>query len=132
MFDYENPFMDAAQAAEEDLPVCDSAIMEEEPDWENAEWEKITDNHASTQEASRRAYAQLSSEATADRIYRKIRTKRRERAGIAAVRYAMLAIGFTAIGWLIRSIPGLAITLGVIALIFSLIAAYGAGKYREM
>jgi hypothetical protein len=67
-----------------------------------------------------------------DRIYSKIHTKRKQRTGIAAARYAMLAIGLTALGWAIRDMEKLAITLGVIALVFGLIAAFGAGKYKEM
>lgn len=102
------------------------------PNWANAEWEKITENHASTEEASGRADARLNSEATADRIYRKVSARHRDRVCVTAIRFAMLAIGLTAVGWLVRSIPWLAITLGVIALIFGLTAAYGAGKYSEL
>lgn len=101
-------------------------------DWENAEWEEITDAHATAEEASGRADARLSPEAATDRIYRKIHAKHHERTAIAAIRYAILAIGLTAIGYLVRSIPWLAISLGIVALLFGLIAAYGAGKCCEM
>ena len=101
-------------------------------DWENAEWEEITSEHASTEEASGRADARYNPEAATDRIYCKIRAKHHERVSIAAIRYAMLATGLTAVGYLVRSIPWLAITLGVLALIFGLIAAYGAGKCSEL
>lgn len=107
-------------------------MEETAPNWQNAEWEKITDNHASTEEASDRADARLNSEATADRIYRKVSARHRDRVCVTAIRFAMLAIGLTAVGWLVRSIPWLAITLGVVALIFGLTAAYGAGKYSEL
>ena len=107
-------------------------MEEATPNWANAEWEKITDNHASTEEASGRADARLNSEATADRIYRKVSARHRDRVCVTAIRFAMLAIGLTAVGWLVRSIPWLAITLGVIALLFGLTAAYGAGKYSEL
>ena len=118
MFDYEKE----VQATAEEVSR----------DWENAEWEKITDNHASTEEASGRADARLNSEATADPSYRKVSARHRDRVCVTAIRFAMLAIGLTAVGWLVRSIPWLAITLGVIALIFGLTAAYGAGKYSEL
>lgn len=101
-------------------------------DWENAEWEEITDAHATAEEASGRADARLSPEAATARIYRKINACRRERTAITAVRYAMLAIGLTAVAWLAREITGLSIALGVVALIFGIIAAYGAGKCHEM
>lgn len=107
-------------------------MEEATPNWANADWEKITDNHASTEEASGRADARLNSEATADRIYRKVSARHCDRVCVTAIRFAMLAIGLTAVGWLVRSIPWLAITLGVIALIFGLTAAYGAGKYSEL
>ena len=107
-------------------------MEETAPNWHDAEWDKITDNHASTEEASGRADARLSSEATADRIYRKISARHRDRVCVTAIRFAMLALGLTAVAWLVRSIPWLAITLGIIALIFGLTAAYGAGKYSEL
>ena len=102
------------------------------PDWENADWEGITDAHATKGETSGRADARQSPEATTARIYRKIHAKHHERVSIAAIRYAMLATGLTAVGYLVRSIPWLAITLGIAALIFGLIAAYGAGKCSEL
>ena len=85
------------------------------------EWEGITKKHADD-----------AKEVSPDRIYRKAHAKRKDRTGISAARYAVLAIGLTAIGWAVRDITGLAITLGVIALFFAMIAAFGAGKYREM
>lgn len=96
-------------------------MQEVASDWENADWEQITHDHAETGDGI-----------SADRIYRKVHAKHKRRTGIAAARYAMLSIGLTAIGWAVRDITGLAITLGVIALFFGLIAAFGAGKYLEM
>ena len=104
--------------------------------YENADWEQITDTHASAEEASGRAGARHNVEngrrEIFDNFYKKSEQRRRERTAITAVRYAMLAIGLTAVAWLVREITGLSITLGGIALIFGLTAAYGAGKYREM
>ena len=91
------------------------------PAWETADWEQITHDHAMQGHG-------MSSE----RIYGKIHTKRKDRTGIAAARYAVLAIGLAALGWAVRDMEKLAITLGVIALVFGLIAAFGAGKYKEM
>lgn len=91
------------------------------PEWETADWEQITRNHAETGDGF-----------SSERIYRKTHAKHKQRTGIAAARYAMLAIGLAALGWAVRDMEKLAITLGVIALVFGLIAAFGAGKYREM
>lgn len=91
------------------------------PNWANADWEKITDAHADDAQ-----------NISPDRIYHKVHAKHKERTGIAAVRYAALAIGLTAIGWAVREVTWLALTLGVVALLFGLISAYGAGKYREL
>lgn len=101
-------------------------------DWEAADWEDITDAHATEEESSGRADARQNAEQVADRIYRKVHQKHKERTTIAAARYAALAIGITAVAYLCRSAPKLSIALGVVALIFGLIAAYGAGKCREM
>jgi hypothetical protein len=96
-------------------------MQEVTPDWEIADWEQITGDHARN-----------AKEVSPDRIYRKVHAKRKERTGIAAVRYAALAIGLTAIGWAVRDVTWLAVTLGAAALAFGLISAYGAGKYREL
>lgn len=96
-------------------------MQQETPEWENADWEQITHDHAAQGNGM-----------NSDRIYSKIHTKRKDRTGIAATRYAMLAIGLTAIGYAVRSATWLAVTLGVVALVFGLISAYGAGKHSEM
>lgn len=95
--------------------------LEATPDWQKANWEQITAEHAENGLG-----------VSSERIYRKIHGKHHERTAIASLRYAMLAIGLTAVGWLVRSIPWLAITLGIIALVFGLISAYGAGKCSEL
>lgn len=130
MFDFENPFKPMEQA--EDLEALEETSEETATDWESANWESITDAHATAEEDSGRADARQSPEAMKDRIYRKIDAHRRERIGVAAARYATLAIGLTAIGWIVRDMTGLAITLGLVALGFGLLAAYGIGKYHEM
>ena len=112
--------------------MYDIEMNEATPDWQNANWEQITDAHATAEEASGRADARCSPEAATDRIYRNIHARHKDRTSISAIRYAMLAIGFTAIAWLTRELTGLSITLGIIALIFGLIAAYGAGKCSEL
>lgn len=114
MFDFENPFEDVQ--VNEQVP-CDTDSV----NWDEANWEKITGDHARN-----------AKEISPDRIYRKVHAKRKERTAIASARYAALAIGLTVLGWVVRDITGLAITLGVIALFFGLIAAFGAGKCREM
>ena len=96
-------------------------MQEVATDWENADWEQITHDHADD-----------AKEVSPDRIYRKVHAKRKERTAIAAARWAFLAIGLTALGLAVRDMEKLAITLGVIALVFGLTAAFGAGKYKEM
>lgn len=133
MFEFENPFKQAIEQANvKDFDTENCTELSTTPDWENADWEGITDAHATEEETSSRADARQSPEAATARIYRKINARRRERTAITAIRYAMLAIGLTAIAWLAREITGLSITLGIIALIFGLTAAYGAGKCHEM
>ena len=109
MFDFEKEEMQET-AAEQATPA-----------WETADWEQITHDHA-----------EQGNGMNSDRIYSKIHTKRKQRTGIAAARYAMLAIGLAALGWAVRDMEKLAITLGVIALVFGLTAAFGAGKHSEM
>ena len=103
---------------------------------ENADWEQITDAHASAEEASGRAGARHNAERskreTFDNFYEKSEQRRKVRTGVTAARYAILAIGLTAVAYLVRDMTGLALTLGGIALVLGLIAAYGAGKCREM
>lgn len=114
MFDFENPFEDVQ--VNEQVP-CDTDSV----NWDDADWEQITADHADD-----------AKEISPDRIYSKVHKKHKERIGVAAARYALLAIGLTAIGWAVRDVSWLAITLGGIALVLGLISAYGIGKYREM
>lgn len=99
----------------------ETAAEQATPEWETADWEHITRDHAAQGNGM-----------DSDRIYGKIHAKRKERTGIAAARFAFLAIGLAALGWAVRDMEKLAIVLGVIALVFGLTAAFGAGKYREM
>lgn len=96
-------------------------MMDETVTMGEFEWEEITKKHA-----------EQGNGISADRIYSKVHKKHKERIGVAAARYALLAIGLTAIGWAVRDVSWLAITLGGIALVLGLISAYGIGKYREM
>lgn len=128
MFDYENSFMEAAEAAEN---VPD---LSEELDVENAEWDAITDLHATQEEFSGRADARQSTEEATARIYRKISYRRRERIGITAARYVLIAALTGILAYLVahNGIGWLGWMLGICAGICGLIAAYGVGKYHEM
>jgi hypothetical protein len=98
------------------------------------EWDGITKAHAEQEhDASRDAAMknQGKREAFQD-FYRDRRRHRKDRVAVAATRYGLLCVGLTAVGWLVRSIPWLAITLGCIALVFGMISAVGIGKYSEM
>lgn len=122
MFDFENPFGGEA------LPV--------ENDVADAEWDQITDAHAAAEDASGRAGARHNAERSRremfDNFYEKSEQRRKERTGVTAARYAVLAIGLASVAYLVRDMAGLALTLGGIAMVLGLIAAYGAGKCREM
>lgn len=109
-------------------------MQEATPEWETADWEKITAAHAEQEhDASRDAALKNEGKREAfEDFYYKRYIHRKDRVAVDSARYALLAIGLTAVGYIVRSIPWLSITLGVTALIFGLIAAYGAGKYREM
>lgn len=100
------------------------------------EWERITDTHAAQAEnaveAETQAAAHESPEAVKERIYRKIYARRRDRTAVTAAHYGLLAVGSAAVAWIARDFTGLAVTLGIVALVLALTAAYGAGKYHEM
>ena len=102
----------------------------------NWEWDGIVNEHAGTEAAQHRASdadgVQEAKKHMFDNFYEKSEQRRKVRTGVTAARYAILAIGLTAVAWLVRDMTGLALTLGGIALVLGLIAAYGAGKCREM
>ena len=109
-------------------------MQEAAPAWEDADWERITAAHAvqehdATHDAAMKNQGKR--EAFQD-FYHKRHIHRKDRVAVESARYALLAIGLAAVGYIVRSLPWLAIGLGSIAAIFALIAAYGAGKYREM
>ena len=90
------------------------------PEWESADWEQITHDHA--EKAAKKSNAK--------KINKRKKIKRR--ICVAAERWAFLAIGLSTLGWAVRDMEKLAFALVAIALVFGLIAAFGAGKYREM
>lgn len=128
MFDFENPFAVAAEAAENEPDLT------EELDVENAEWDAITDLHATQEDLSGRADARQSTEKASARIYEKISKRRRERTGITAARFAVIAVLLGFLAYLVaqNGVDWLGWTLGIGAGICGLIAAYGVGKYHEM
>ena len=108
------------------------------PNWENAEWEKITGDHAAQENHIPRDYvdpAAIKNEGKREafsNFYEKRHQHRKDNIAVGSVRYALLSIGLTAIGYMVRSTTWLAVVLGVVALAFGLISAYGAGKHSEM
>lgn len=106
------------------------------PCWAEGEWERITDAHAAqaqdAADAETQAAAHERPEAVKERIYRKIYARRRDRTAVTAAHYGLLAIGSAAVAWIARDLTGLAVTLGIVALVLALTAAYGAGMYHEM
>lgn len=108
------------------------------PCWEEAEWEKITGDHAALENHIPRDYvdpAAIKNEGKREafsNFYEKRHQHRKDNIAVGSVRYALLSIGLTAIGYVVRSTTWLAVVLGVVALAFGLISAYGAGKHSEM
>lgn len=149
MFDYENPFMEAAQAAEEDIPVCDPTMMDAEPDWENADWEEVCSNPKHQAEGAERAARAAALENQCETMdaqhrqdreelfgnfYEKEYRRRRERTLIKSLRYGALAVGCGLLTYVCcdHSISWLAWLLGSAGVVFSTISGYGFGIAREM
>jgi hypothetical protein len=109
-------------------------MQEAAPVYQYAEWDEITKNHAEREhDATRDAAIKNQGKREAfENFYEGRHSHRKERIAVDSGRYALLAIGLTVLGYAVRSISWLGITLGLIALGFGLVAAYGAGKYSEM
>ena len=149
MFDYENPFMVAAQAAEEDIPAGDPAMMDAEPDWENAEWEEVCNNPQHQAEGAERAARAAALENQCDMMaaqhqqeraelfgnfYENEYRRRRERTLINALRYGALAVGCGLLTYVCcdHGISWLSWLLGSAGVVFSTITGYCFGIAREM
>ena len=129
MFDFENPCVDE-EIFDEDSTMEECIHEAKGPTLDDADWERITSDHAAnaSDAPTERKYTQFD----VNRIYKKARTNRRERTGIRAARYAMVAVGFAALAYLTREIGWLAIALGGVSVCTGLISAYGIGRYHEM
>lgn len=109
-------------------------MQEATPAWQDAEWDEITKNHANREhDAGRDAeiYEQGKREAF-DGFYEERHAHRKENTAVSTARYGCAALGLAIVGYAVRCIPWLGITLGVIAMVAGLTAAYGAGKHSEM
>ena len=117
----------------------ESVIMSQDPGWENADWEKITDSHAKQEETSGRAAVRAAA-GNPDEIKREMfagfheerHQHRKERTAVDAARYATAAIGLTVLSGFVRGTEWIAITCAILALGLGLVAAYGFGKYQKM
>jgi hypothetical protein len=129
MFDFENPFKEEIIKTDNEDSVVEVA-EEDAPAWETCDWEDITHDHAKNapDAPAERCYTRFDM----NRVYKKARTSRRERTGIRAARYAMVAVFLAALAYLIREIGWLAIAIGGISTCTGLISAYGIGRYHEM
>ena len=108
--------------------------QEATPDCETADWERITAIHAEQEHDATRDAAmknQGKREAFED-FYHKRHMHRKDRVAVDSVHYVMMAVGLASVGYIVRSIPWLAVGLAGSALVLALISAYGIGKYREM
>lgn len=129
MFDFENPCVDE-EIFDEDPSVEEYISEAKAPTSDDADWERITSDHAAnaSDAPTERNYTQFD----VNRTYKKARTNRRERTGIRAARYAMVAVGLAALSYLTRDIGWVAIVLGGVSACTGLISAYGIGRYHEM
>lgn len=130
-FDYDNAFEE--ETTETVVETIDDSI--------DAEWDKITAAHADSEEAKQREADQENIEGPQPNnremfhnFYEKQRIRRRERIGVDAVRYGLLAVGLgTLCYFMIRyGISWLAWVLGIGAAVCAVVSAYGAGMYHEM
>jgi len=141
MFDYENPFKDAIDQAEAE-EILDEEFDEAtaEPDWENAEWEKVYGRPARNVAAGTAEYAEM--KATHDKekqelfenFHSKAFRRRKERTMVGALRYAMVAAGCGLLTYFCgtHGISWLAWILGFASACSAMIASYGFGIVREM
>ena len=130
MFDFKYHYTDEEEIFEEDAPMEEYIPEEKVPTWDDADWENITSNHAAKapDAPNERSYTQFDM----NRVYKKARTNRRERTGIRAARYAMVAVCLAALAYFTREISWLAVALGGVSVCTGLISAYGIGRYHEM
>lgn len=104
------------------------------PDWKEADWERITHEHAAQEhDATRDANIknQGKREAFCD-FYEKRYRHRKDHIAVNATRYGLVTAAAGALSYLVRIIPWLAITMAAVALVFGLLCAFGIGKYSEM
>lgn len=109
-------------------------MMDETVTMTEFEWDKITSSHAEQEhDATRDAAIKNQGKREAFKnFYEGRHSHRKERIAVDSGRYALLAIGLTILGYTVRDVSWLGITLGIIALGFGLVSAYGAGKHSEM
>lgn len=137
MFELKNrSFIDDAELEEnyemEEMDACEKEPAEGDwRKWEYADWERITDEHAENAAPEAPAGRQYT-EMDIDRIYRKAHNRRKERTAITAARFMVMAAFTGGTAWVVHDVNWLCAALGVTAFVFAMLAAYGAGKCREM
>ena len=128
MFDFENPFSQAAQLAEDTG----------ETDWDDSEWEPVVNAPEHQADADQRAAASevedADREALLTNFHERCEKRRRERTQISAFRYAVIALacGLLAYACSYYGINWLAWTIGTAASIFAIISSYGFGRVHEI
>lgn len=124
MFDFENPFSQAAQLADD--PV--------ETDWENAELEPIVNSPEHSAEGDKRAAASEAEDADREELlanfHERCERRRKERTQISACRYGVIALacGLLAYACSYYGINWLAWIIGIAAVAFAITSSYGFGR----
>lgn len=128
MFDYENPFAQAAQLAEDTG----------ETDWDDAEWEPVVNAPEHQADADQRAAASEAEDADREALltnfHERCGQRRKERTQRTAYRYALLAMacGLLAYACGYYGINWLAWIIGIAAGAFAITSSYGFGRVYEM
>lgn len=141
MFDFENPFKNAINQAEEE-EILDEEFDEAtaEPDWKNAEWEEVCGRPSRNAAAGAAEYAEM--KATHDKEKQEMfehfhadRARRRlERMQIDATRYGLAAVLAGVLAYITgtHGISWLAWLLGITGGALAIISSFGFGVVREM
>ena len=140
MFDFENPFMEAVQKAEEEtFTSCEPAAK---TNWNDAEWDEVynrpsrnvTADHYAAEYSQMKAEHDKEKQSLFENFHAKAYHRRKDRTMVKALRYTVAAIGCGFLDYFCRTydISWLTWLLGFASAGAAMIASYGFGIVREM
>lgn len=140
MFDFENPFKDAIDQAEEEILDEEFDEATAEPDWENAEWEKVYGRPARNVAMGTAEYAEMKAAHAKEKqemfehFHIKAAHRKKERTLIDALRYAGIAAACGLLSYVCgdHGIRWLTWILGIAGFLSAIVSSYGFGKAHEM